>query len=70
MKTQTREKIIAFVEQQISATPKSITEHLRLVPTAVHRHLVKLVRDGVLQKTGAPPKVFYSIARTSPSQKS
>lgn len=69
MKTQTREKIIAFVERGSSVTPKAIIEHLGLVPTAIYRQLSTLVRDGVLQKSGTPPKVFYSLVRSSPQQK-
>jgi hypothetical protein len=37
----------------------------RVRAAAVFRHLNKLVGESILQKQGVPPKVFYSIARSS-----
>jgi hypoxanthine-guanine phosphoribosyltransferase len=65
MRSQTKEKIIDFVSKNGPVTPKSIIEHLELTAAAVFRHLNKLVGESILQKQGVPPKVFYSIARSS-----
>lgn len=68
MKTQTREHIIDFVAEQGQVTAKLMIEHLGLTPPAVFRHLAKLISEGILQKQGTPPKVFYSLAPPPVSQ--
>ncbi len=65
MRSQTKEKIIDFVSKNDRVTPKSIIKHLELTPAAVFRHLNKLIGEGILKKQGAPPKVFYSVVRSS-----
>jgi anti-anti-sigma regulatory factor len=66
MRTQTRDQIIDFVGQNERITPKSIIEHFGLTPPAVFKHLSRLVSEGILKKQGKPPKVFYSLVRSSP----
>lgn len=68
MKTGTRQDIVDFVTTQNQVTAKLIIEHVGFTPTAVFRHLAKLVSDGILTKRGTPPKVFYSIASVVPVQ--
>ncbi|MEK7070613.1 MAG: winged helix-turn-helix domain-containing protein [Patescibacteria group bacterium] len=69
MKTMTRSNIVAFVKQNGFVTPKTLIETLELTPAAVFRHLSALVRDGILQKHGTPPKVFYSFVSPVPISK-
>jgi hypothetical protein len=68
MKTETRKNIVDFVAERNQVTAKAIIEHVGLTPPAVFRHLLKLVANGTLKKQGTPPKVFYSIARSSAIQ--
>jgi DNA-binding transcriptional ArsR family regulator len=70
MRTQTKERIVDFVAKYGQVTAKSIVEHVGLTPPAVFRHLSKLLSDGIIKKQGTPPKVFYSVNRPSPVQKS
>ncbi|MCR4278334.1 MAG: ArsR family transcriptional regulator [bacterium] len=69
MKTQTKDRIIEFISTQQQVSPKDIIAHIGLTPPAVFRHLSKLVENGILKKQGTPPKVFYSVVRTSEIQK-
>ncbi len=62
MRTDTKDQILAFVAEQKQVKAKLIIEKVELTPSAVFRHLSKLVREGVLEKQGTPPKVFYSLA--------
>ncbi len=68
MRTDTRERILDFVRKQKHVTAKLIIEQVELSPPAVFRQLSKLVREGLLQKQGTPPKVFYSLVQTIPTQ--
>jgi len=40
-------------------------DFLKISPQALHRHLVSLVDDGVLEKKGLPPHVFYNLRQDS-----
>lgn len=64
MKTCTREKIIAHIKAEGSVSSKDIAEHIGISRQALFKHLPKLLSEGIIQKTGRPPKVFYSLART------
>jgi len=66
MKNHTREKIVDFVAKNERTTAKSIIEHIGLTPPGVFKHLSSLISSGILRKQGKPPKVFYSVVRSSP----
>lgn len=42
---------------------KDIAEHIGITRQALFKHLPKLLLEGIIQKAGRPPKVFYSLAK-------
>ncbi|EKD24466.1 MAG: hypothetical protein ACD_81C00009G0004 [uncultured bacterium] len=63
MKTDTAQKIKDFIAEKKEATPKEIGDFLGITPDAVFKQLKKIIERGEIKKIGAPPKVFYSIAK-------
>lgn len=61
MKTTTKQDIIDIIEKNGMAKPSELVEKLKITKAAIHRHLLKLVEEGVIQKHGSPPKVFYTL---------
>lgn len=63
MKTDTQQRILAYIKENNEVRAKEIIKHAGFSPQAVFRHLQKLLQSGQIKKTGAPPKVYY---KTSP----
>ena len=61
MKTDTANKIVAYVQQKGNVTAHALSGYLGLSPQAVFRQLARLILQNKLKKIGKPPKVFYSI---------
>jgi len=57
----TEEKIIKYIEEKGQATGKQLADFLGITDRAVRKQTGKLYSQGVLSKTGRPPKVFYLI---------
>lgn len=70
MKTDTRQKILNFVEANGQITVQDLIGFLGHSPQAIHRQLKQLVQSQQLQKIGMPPRVFYQIDPTSQSKTS
>lgn len=68
MKTETKSQIIEFIKKNKSSRPHDIVNFLQITPSAVHRHLKKLVLDGIIKKNGTPPHVYYALAEPIFSQ--
>ncbi len=65
MKTDTRQKIFDFIEQNKPIKASDVQRHFGLSRGMVHRHLKKLIEEKLIEKRGTPPQVFYFT--TSPS---
>lgn len=63
MKTRTREKILAYIKAEENVSSKDIAEHIGITRQALFKHLPRLLSERMIQKTGRPPKVFYSLAK-------
>jgi len=61
MTTDTTDKILAFIKAQKKVSPKEIIEHLGFSRQATYKQLTKLLEQGIIDKVGKPPKVFYAL---------
>jgi len=61
MKTQTKQKIIEYIEQKDKVRAHDLKRILNISSVALHKQLKTLVQTGKLIKLGKPPIVFYSI---------
>ena len=57
----TEEKIIEYIKEKGQATGKQLADFLGITDRAVRKQIGKLYSQGILTKTGKPPKVFYLI---------
>lgn len=62
MKTKTRSKIIEIVQKKGQARPVELRDTLQISGQALHRHLSRLVENGVLEVKGSPPLTWYTLA--------
>ncbi|MFH1661664.1 MAG: winged helix-turn-helix domain-containing protein [Candidatus Falkowbacteria bacterium] len=62
MRTDTSDKIIAYIKERKETTAKDLTDYLEISARAVFKQLKKLVDENKLVKYGAPPVVYYSLA--------
>jgi len=69
MTTDTADKILAFIKAQKRVSPKEIIEHLGFSSQAVYKQLTKLLEQGIIDKVGKPPKVFYLLADKKEDEK-
>lgn len=65
MITDTRERIIEYITNNGQARVHDLVRFLNVSSVAVHKHLRQLVADGLLQRTGKPPIVFYILVPKS-----
>ena len=65
MKTDTKERILAYIKEKNRARPKEIVAFLGISAQAVFRQLKKLQEKGEIIKTGSAPAVVYSLAFSS-----
>ncbi|KKQ27501.1 MAG: hypothetical protein US42_C0008G0012 [Candidatus Magasanikbacteria bacterium GW2011_GWC2_37_14] len=61
MKTDTGDKILAYIRQKGQTTPKELIGFIGFSAPAVFRQLKKLQEDGLIQKSGTSPFVFYHL---------
>lgn len=59
--TDTKSKIVAFIQQNQTATNKQLTGHTGLTVVGVSQHLKELVDRGYLTREGKPPNVIYRL---------
>lgn len=64
----TSTNIVEYIQQHAQATPKELARSLDVSVQMVHRSLKKLVLDGVLEKKGSAPQVFYSVNQVMPQE--
>ena len=65
MKNDTSKKIVDYIEKNTQSSPKELVDYLGITKQAVFRHLLKLIENKIIFKTGKPPKVFYFINKTT-----
>lgn len=61
MITSTREHILAIIRQKGQTRVHELVRELEISRIAVHKQLRKLCEDGLLEKTGKPPRVYYAL---------
>lgn len=62
MKTYTAARIIEYIKEKRQARVKDLIRLLGISNVAVHKQLKKLISEGLLQKAGKPPLVFYTLS--------
>ena len=68
MITDTKIRILGYIQINGQARVKDLTEHLGIGNVALHRQLKSLLESGKLTKAGSAPKVFYTLASKSPDE--
>ena len=58
----TSEKIIEYLKQNNQTTTNNLVDYLGITDRAVRKQLRSLIDARLIQKTGKPPKVYYSPA--------
>lgn len=61
MTTMTASTIIKYLQTHPQATAKELRDFLDISPQALFRQLAKLQTQGLVEKVGSAPKVFYSL---------
>lgn len=64
-KTETRNQILKFIEQNHPVRVKYIADQFKLSPQIIHRHLKKLLEDKAIIKKGSLPNIVYLPANSS-----
>ncbi|MBI2443899.1 MAG: helix-turn-helix transcriptional regulator [Candidatus Magasanikbacteria bacterium] len=59
MKTDTRDKILAYIRENKSTTAKGMAAFFIISPQALFKHLKILLESNLIGKTGAVPRVQY-----------
>jgi DNA-binding transcriptional regulator GbsR (MarR family) len=65
MYTHTKHHIIEIIKENEQVQVKDLVEKLGLTAAAIHRALNKLRDDGLVDKKGTPPRVFYFLTSKS-----
>lgn len=60
-----KKQIIKIIEEKGSIRPHELKLALRISAVAIHKHLRSLLEEGVLQRQGSPPRVFYTLAKAA-----
>lgn len=61
MPTRTAHQIVELITEKRKVRPVELATALQISPQALHRHLRRLVEEGVLQARGSAPKTFYML---------
>lgn len=62
MKTDTKEKILTFIQKNGDVRVHELAEKFSLSKVALHKQLKKLLGEGKVIKEGKPPVVYYHTA--------
>lgn len=62
MVTNTKERILFYIERHGRVRPNELISYLGIGLTAIHRQLKSLIEAGKIVKTGKPPLVFYVMS--------
>lgn len=61
MTNNTTNKIISYISKKHQASGQELSDYLGITPRAVRKQLKSMLDNGLLNKIGQPPKVFYFI---------
>ncbi|HMP85140.1 MAG TPA: HTH domain-containing protein [Candidatus Paceibacterota bacterium] len=61
MKNNTKDKILEIIKKREQITINDLADFLGISRQIIHRHISYLIKKGLIEKNGTPPKVFYSI---------
>ncbi len=61
MKTNTRQRIFEYIEDNNPISIKDIVKFFGISKEMIHRHLKKLIKEERIYKVWVPPKVYYFI---------
>jgi DNA-binding Lrp family transcriptional regulator len=61
-KTNTKERVIDYIQNNGEVTPHDLSIYLGISPQALYRHLKQLIHSGLIHKIGLSPRVFYKIS--------
>lgn len=70
MTINSRDNIIKYIDDKKQATIVDIADHLNISRQAVHRNISRLINNGLVQKIGKAPKVFYILANKEQKKQS
>lgn len=56
----TRDRIKEYIKKREHARVEDIRREFKLGTSIIHRHLIKLLKEGDIDKLGKPPLVFYT----------
>lgn len=59
MKTDTKQRILAYIKENKGISAKEIISHFGLNATGIFRHLSSLIKQNLITKQGKPPRVSY-----------
>ena len=62
---ETSQKIINYLTDHGPTTNVELVDFLGITDRAVRKQLKNLTDDGILQKAGQPPKVYYLLAQNT-----
>lgn len=65
----TEQKILEYIQKNTQATPKEMADSVQVSPQMIHRSLKKLVEEGMLDKLGTAPQVYYALKKDKSTQK-
>lgn len=65
----TKSKIIEIIKKNGKARPHDLIQQLEITSAAVHRHLKRLIEQGILKKLGKPPHVYYQLIQRPVDQR-
>ncbi|MEK7168597.1 MAG: hypothetical protein AAB778_01135 [Patescibacteria group bacterium] len=61
----TRDQIKEYIKKRDHARVEDIRREFKLGTSIIHRHLIKLIKEGDINKLGKPPLVFYTYDPTT-----
>jgi DNA-binding Lrp family transcriptional regulator len=60
-KTNTKQKLLDYIQSNGEVSPRELSEYLEISPQALFRHIKTLIHQNKIKKIGSSPKVFYKI---------
>lgn len=69
MRTNTRSKTIQYIKEKGRGRPYELQKYLQISRVAVHKQLSKLLLQGVIEKHGSAPHVYYTLITDQTKEK-
>lgn len=66
MKKETKKKILDIIKKEV-IRPKNLVDEIGLSRQMIQRHLKEMLEEGIIEKIGTSPKVFYKIKAHKPN---